>query len=102
MVCQVTTASKRSEPMTSMLREEVVRRENLVKTLKRVRANKGSPGIDGMRAEEIEGYLREYWLRIREELLRRDYQPQPVKEVLIPKPRSGFRWLGIPTVVAWL
>jgi retron-type reverse transcriptase len=92
-------ASERSEPITTHLMEEVVRRENLQRALKRVRANKGSPGIDGMTIEELVGYLREQWSRIREELLRGDYQPQPVKEVLIPKPGGGTRQLGIPTVL---
>jgi group II intron reverse transcriptase/maturase len=98
-VRQVAVASKRTEPITTHLMEEVVRRENLQRALKRVRANKGSPGIDGMTVEELVGYLREQWLRIREELLRGDYHPQPVKEVLIPKPGGGTRQLGIPTVL---
>jgi RNA-directed DNA polymerase len=98
-VRQVTVASKRSEPMTTHLMEEVVRRENLQRALKRVRANKGSPGVDGMTVEELGGYLREQWPRIREELLGGDYEPQPVKEGLIPKPGGGTRQLGIPTVL---
>ncbi len=98
-VRQVTAASERSNPITTTLMEKVVRRENLVAALKRVRANKGSPGIDGMIVEELGGYLREQWSRIREELLRGDYQPQPVKEVMIPKPEGGTRRLGIPTVL---
>jgi group II intron reverse transcriptase/maturase len=99
-VHQVTAASEKSNPITTTtLMEEVVRRENLTVALKRVRANKGSPGVDGMTVEELGGYLREQWLRIREELLRGDYRPQPVKEVMIPKPEGGTRQLGIPTVL---
>jgi RNA-directed DNA polymerase len=98
-VHQVAVASKRSEPITIHLMEEVVRRENLQRALKRVRANKGSPGVDGMTVDELVGYLREQWPRIREELLRGDYHPQPVKGALIPKPGGGTRQLGIPTVL---
>jgi RNA-directed DNA polymerase len=68
-VRQVTAASEKSNPITTItLREEVVRRENLGATLKRVRANKGSPGVDGMTVEELGGYLRQQWPRIRQEL----------------------------------
>jgi group II intron reverse transcriptase/maturase len=95
----VKAASEKSNPITATLMEEVVRRENLTVALKRVRTNKGSPGVDGMTVEELGGYLREQWLRVREELLRGDYQPQPVKGVLIPKPEGGIRQLGIPTVL---
>ena len=98
-VRQGAVASKRSEPITTHLMEEVVRRENLQRALKRVRANKGSPGVDGMTVEDLTGYLREQWPRIREELLRGDYHPQPEKEVLIPKPGGETRQLGIPTVL---
>src|SRR5512136_1940254 len=83
-VRQVAVAAKRTEPITTHLMEEVVRRENLQRSLKRIRANKGSPGVDGMTVEELVGYLREQWPRIREELLGGDYHPQPVKEALIP------------------
>ena len=99
MARQVTAASERPDPITTTLMEKVVRRENLIAALKRVRANKGSPGIDGMTVEELGGYLREQWPRIREELLRGDYQPQLVEEVSIPKPEGGIRRLGIPTVL---
>jgi group II intron reverse transcriptase/maturase len=79
--------------------EEVVRRENLQKALKRVCANKGSPGMDGMAVEELRDYLKTHWPGIREELLQGHYKPQPVKQVLIPKPGGGTRMLGIPTVL---
>jgi RNA-directed DNA polymerase len=81
------------------LMEEVCQRDNLVRALKRVKANQGSPGIDGMRVEELADYLKEYWPRIREQLLQGRYQPQPVKRVKIPKPGGGERPLGIPTVL---
>jgi RNA-directed DNA polymerase len=81
------------------LMEEVCQRDNLVRALKRVKANQGSPGIDGMRVEELTDYLKEQWPRIREQLLQGAYQPQPVKRVKIPKPGGGERPLGIPTVL---
>ena len=79
--------------------EEVVRRDNLVRAWKRVKSNGGSPGIDGMKVEELMDYLRENWARIREQLEQGTYKPQPVKRVEIPKPSGGKRKLGIPTVV---
>jgi len=82
---------------TEHLMEEVCQRENLKKALKRVRANKGSPGVDGMTVKELPDYLMEHWPMIRDQLLGGAYQPQPVKRVEIPKPGGGMRKLGIPT-----
>jgi RNA-directed DNA polymerase len=79
--------------------ERVVARENAKEALKRVRRNKGSPGIDGMRVEELEPYLHEHWQAIREQLLTGSYRPSAVKRQLIPKSGGGERELGIPTVV---
>ena len=84
---------------TEYLMEEVCRRENLEKALKRVQNNRGSPGIDGMTVEELPDYLKEHWPAIREQLLGDTYQPQPVKRVEIPKLGGGMRKLGIPTVL---
>ena len=98
-MCQVAAASEESGPIVLALMEEVVRRENLVKALKRVRANRGSPGVDGMTVDQLPGYLKENWPRIREQLLSGQYRPQPIKQVLISKPGGGTRKLGIPTVL---
>jgi RNA-directed DNA polymerase len=81
------------------LMEEVCDRKNLEIAWKRVRANKGSPGIDGLTIDATVGYLREHWLTIREQLLEGTYTPQPVKRVEIPKPDGGVRKLGVPCVV---
>ncbi len=81
------------------LMEEVCERENCWQALKRVKANKGSPGIDGMTVEELSGHLKEHWPALREQLLSGTYKPQPVKRVEIPKPDGGVRKLGIPTVL---
>src|SRR5216110_3962394 len=81
------------------LMEEVCERENCWEAYKRVKANKGSPGIDGMKVGELSGYLKQHWPSIREQLLRGTYQPQPVRRVEIPKPDGGVRKLGIPTVL---
>src|ERR1700726_2183170 len=81
------------------LMEEVCERENCWQAYKRVKANKGSPGIDGMTVGDLSGYLKQHWLSIRERLLRGTYQPQPVRRVEIPKPDGGVRKLGIPTVL---
>jgi group II intron reverse transcriptase/maturase len=79
--------------------EAVVEPRNLRAALKRVKQNKGSPGIDGMSVEELPNYLREHWPRLREELLAGRYQPRPVKRQLIPKRGGGMRELGIPCVL---
>ena len=81
------------------LMEEVCGRENCQQALRRVKANKGSPGIDGMRVEELPGYLKQHWPGIREQLLSGTYRPQPVRRVEIEKPDGGMRKLGIPTVL---
>jgi RNA-directed DNA polymerase len=81
------------------LMERVVERENCLRALKRVRKNKGSPGIDGMRVEELPEYLRENWERIRAELLAGSYRPAAVRRHEIPKSGGGVRQLGIPTVL---
>jgi group II intron reverse transcriptase/maturase len=79
--------------------ERVVGRDNLLAALKRVRKNKGSPGIDGMRVEELADYLRENWERIRATLLDGSYRPSAVRRREIPKSGGGVRQLGIPTVL---
>jgi RNA-directed DNA polymerase len=79
--------------------EAVVEPRNLRAALKRVRQNKGSPGIDGMSVEELPNYLREHWPRLREELLAGGYQPGPVKRRLLAKRDGGMRELGIPCVL---
>src|SRR5437667_3794062 len=88
-----------SPARAEQLMEEVCGRENCQQALRRVKANKGSPGIDGMRVEELPGYLKQHWPAIREQLLSGTYQPQPVRRVEIRKPDGGMRKLGIPTVL---
>jgi RNA-directed DNA polymerase len=81
------------------LMERTLFRPNLKAALKRVRKNKGSPGVDGMTTEELLPYLWNHWERIRAELLAGTYQPSPVKRQQIPKSGGGVRELGIPTVL---
>jgi RNA-directed DNA polymerase len=95
----VAMCSAESPAADECLMEEVCERENLKGALKRVRANRGSPGVDGMRVQELPGYLKEHWPAIREQLLKGACQPQPVKRVEIPKVGGGMRQLGIPTVL---
>jgi RNA-directed DNA polymerase len=79
--------------------EQIFERKNLFTALKRVKENKGAPGIDGMTVEELPEYLKAHWLDIRAQLDAGDYQPQPVRRQVIPKPDGGERLLGIPTVL---
>jgi RNA-directed DNA polymerase len=79
--------------------EAVCERKNCLRALKRVKANKGSAGIEGMKVGELPGYLKQHWPAIREQLLSGTYEPQPVRRVEIPKPDGGVRKLGIPTVL---
>ena len=80
--------------------EDICERENLLEALRRVKANKGSAGIDGMTVGQLSSYLKEHWLTIREQLLNGTYEPQPVRRVEIAKPDGGgMRKLGIPTTL---
>jgi RNA-directed DNA polymerase len=81
------------------LMERVVARANALAALKRVKQNKGSPGVDGMTVKDLSPYLVTHWEAIREQLLAGTYQPQPVRRAEIPKPGGGTRTLGIPTVL---
>ena len=81
------------------LMERIVERGNLAAALKRARANKGSPGVDGRTVDDLVGDLRTHWSAIRAQLLAGRYQPSVVKRVEIPKPDGGVRLLGIPTVL---
>ena len=83
----------------SQLLERILSRENMFTALAKVKANKGAGGVDGISTEEIDRYLRENWVEIRDKIRRRAYKPQPVRRVEIPKPNGGVRKLGIPTVV---
>ena len=85
---------------TNRLMEEVCERGNRREALRRVKANKGSPGVDGMTVDEIADYLKQHWPAIREQLLNGTYAPQPVMRMEIRKPDGGgMRKLGIPTVL---
>ena len=79
--------------------QEVLKPENLREALRKVCANKGSPGVDGLTVQALPDYLKEHWPGIRQQLLLGTYRPQPVKRVEIPKPDGGVRKLGIPTVL---
>src|SRR5262252_6091161 len=85
---------------TNRLMEEVCERENLKEALRQVKANKGSPGVDGMTVGGITDHLKQHWPAIREQLLNGTYEPMPVRRVEIPKPDGGgVRKLGIPRVL---
>ena len=83
----------------SELLEKILSRENMNAAYKRVCANKGAGGVDGVTVEELFEYIRKNWDSIREQIRHREYKPQPVRRVEIPKPNGGVRKLGIPTVM---
>ncbi len=84
---------------TNELFERIIDRNNLNEAFKRVRANKGSHGIDGMKVDELLQYLKENGASLRQSLLEGSYKPNPVRRVEIPKPDGKKRPLGIPTAV---
>ena len=88
-----------SPAIAEQLMEEVCGRENCKQALRRVKANQGSAGVDGMTVQQLPEYLKQHWPAIREQLLSGTYKPQPVRRVEIPKPDGGVRKLGIPTVL---
>jgi len=81
------------------LLQAVLSPANLHQAWRRVKSNRGAPGIDGMRIEDFPAYAREQWAAIRQSLNDGSYHPQPVRRVSIPKPDGGERALGIPNVV---
>ena len=83
----------------ALLMENILERGNMFRALDRVRKNKGAPGVDGMNVNQLSGYLKSHWLKIKEDLLNGNYKPLPVRRKEISKPEGGIRLLGIPTVL---
>lgn len=79
--------------------ERILDKDNVRIALEKVIANKGAAGIDGMKVEELRGYMNANWPSIKQSILERSYRPAPVRRVEIPKPNGGVRKLGIPTAV---
>ncbi|CAM3041639.1 RNA-directed DNA polymerase [Paenibacillus larvae] len=77
--------------------EQLLSRGNLLEALKRVEANKGSHGVDGMSVKSLREHIKQNWQTIRQAIEEGTYQPSPVRRVEIPKPNGGTRMLGIPT-----
>ena len=90
-------AKRRTESLAigEELMEEVCERENCKQALARVKANKGSPGMDGMTIHDLPGYLKQHWPVIREQLLSGTDVPQPVRGAEIEKPDGGVRKLAL-------
>ena len=83
----------------SQLLEEILARDNMMSAYKKVKANGGTSGIDGITTKDVRNYLVKNWSGIRERIRQRKYKPQPVLRVEIPKPNGGVRNLGIPSVI---
>ena len=86
--------------VTTELLTEALTSDNLAQAWKRVKANKGAPGIDGMTIDDFPAHARTHWSAVRRQIKEGRYQPQAVRRVEIPKPGGGKRLLGIPTVTA--
>ncbi len=82
-----------------LLETKILSRDNLLEAWKRVKANRGAAGIDGMKTADFPDFLRQHWETIRRKLLDGSYAPSPVRRVEIPKPDGTKRPLGIPTVL---
>lgn len=96
---QVSTESAAKETLAQDLMEIVCSKDNLNRAYKRVKSNKGAPGVDGMTVEDLGPYIKVHKEEIISSLLDGRYQPQAVRGVAIPKPKGGTRQLGIPTVL---
>ena len=96
---QTFTAWEPQRALTTHLMEQICDPKNLLRAYRRVRANKGKPGVDGMTVRELADWLRSNHKALTASLLDGTYQPQPVRGVQIPKPGGGQRQLGIPVVV---
>jgi RNA-directed DNA polymerase len=96
---QALTAVARQRALTQDLMERVASSANLNQAYRRVKANKGAPGVDGMTVQDLRPWLADHKDDLVAHLVRGDYRAQPVLGVEIPKPGGGVRLLGIPTVV---
>jgi RNA-directed DNA polymerase len=96
---QTPTASDPARALTERLLEEVCQLDNLNRAYRRVKANKGAPGVDGMTIDELPAWFAEHQQELLAALRDGSYEPQPVRGVQIPKPGGGVRQLGIPTVI---
>ncbi len=95
---QAFTVFDQQRALTTNLMEQVCDPKNLVRAYRRVRSNKGTPGVDGMTVHELADWLRSHQEALTASLLDGTYQPQPVRKAEFPKPDGGMRQLGIPTV----
>jgi len=93
------TGSARPKVGAGTLLEAALTRENLQAAWKRVKANKGAAGVDGLDIEQTAAVLRTSWPHTRQALLAGMYRPEPVRKVMITKPDGDQRELGIPTVL---
>ena len=87
------------EEQQMSLIEEILREENLIEAIKRVKANKGASGTDKMTINQLDAYFYEHKKEIINSIMNKTYKPQPVRRVYIPKSNGKLRPLGIPTVV---
>ncbi len=90
---------KHGTPQERIMIEEILEPENFAAAWKRVRANKGAPGIDGMTVADFPAFARENWPRISKAIMEGRYRPAPVRRAWVPKPDGSKRPLGIPTVL---
>ncbi len=97
--CSCAAAISTPQPLTDHLMEQIVAKDNLRQAYRRVVANKGAAGIDGMTVEDLYAWCRAHISELIEHLLTGRYRPAPVRGVTIPKPGGGRRQLGIPTAV---
>ncbi len=78
--------------------EMILERNNIIRAWKKVCANKGAPGVDGMKTSQLGGYLSKHWPEMEQGLLKCKHKTLPVKRKEIPKPDVDVRLPGIPTV----
>jgi len=97
-VFELSVARGENRAATEYLMEQVASRANLFRACRKVKANKGSAGVDRQTVQDVSSWLETNWQELREELLHGRYEPKPVRGVEIPKPGGGLRQLGIPTV----
>jgi group II intron reverse transcriptase/maturase len=79
--------------------EDILSKDNMTSAYRRVLANKGASGVDGMKASELQSYLQDAWIFVKSDILEGIYEPQGIRRVEIPKSNGGKRQLGIPTVL---